>query len=648
MPLLRTILTASLLSIIAIPGNAQTIFTYGKKPVDRNEFLKAYNKNNTGEKPTEQSYRDYLELYTRFKIKVQAALDKKLDTLPTQLAEFTSFRNQIVESYLNDDASVKELVTEAIQRSKKDLHIAHIFVPLKENATDAEVEQATQKINKAYSLLTNGEDFGQIAVQYSEDPSVTINKGDLGYITVFTLPYDLETLAYSAAPGKIAGPARSKIGFHIFKNLGERKALGRMSVAQILLGIPPEATEAQKQEIAGRADSLYNALQKGSDFKALATQFSNDNLSWHAGGEMMEFGVGRYEPAFEAAAFALQKDGDISKPLASSYGYHLIKRLKHTPVPELNDDKNYYEAIKQLVEKNDRMGVARTHLYKKILQRTGFKKQPFDEKALWQYSDSIRQRKSAPKTSTLQENTPLFSYTKQRFYLKDWKTFLDAMAGLENMMSRPSSQLFNEFIERSTFDYYRDHLEEFNPEFAWQLHEFKEGNLLFEIMQRNIWEVASADSIGLQKHYEAHKNNYWWEASADAIIFTATTEAAAEETRKKLETGGTIDWKKMIDGSNGTLQADSGRFELGQIPVVERTNFTNGLITAPVKNESDNTISFAFIVKVYGQREQRSFADARGFVINDYQAALEEKWITELKKKYPVKINEKVVSSLPR
>jgi peptidyl-prolyl cis-trans isomerase SurA len=166
-------------------------------------------------------------------------------------------------------------------------------------------------------------------------------------------------------------------------------------------------------------------------------------------------------------------------------------------------------------------------------------------------------------------------------------------------------------------------------------------------MQRNIWDPASIDSAGLRNYYNAHKDKYWWESSADAIIFTATNQEASEEFRTKIKDN-YKDWQKYINGSAGHLQGDSGRFELSQIPVKERTNFTVGLVTANVRNENDNTVAFAYIIKLYPNREMRGFNDARGFVINDYQVFLEEKWIADLKKKYPVKINEAELKKLPK
>ncbi|MFT3826439.1 MAG: peptidylprolyl isomerase [Chitinophagaceae bacterium] len=629
-------------------SNAQTLFTYGKRAVSKDEFLKAYNKNNTGDGATDKSYSDYLELYSRFKIKVQQALDMKLDTLPQQKAELAGFRSQVVDSYMNDEASTGVLIDEAVERAKKDIHLAHIFVAVSGHATDADAKKAEDKINAAYAELQKGTDFGKVATEFSEDPSVKENKGDLGYITVFVLPYGLENLAYNTQAGKFSAPFRSKAGYHIFKNLGERKAAGRLKVAQILFTFPSEASAEVKQQIKQKADSVYNLLTQGGDFKALALQFSSDNLSYQNGGELIDFGVGRYEPAFETAAFALQKDGDISKPVLTSFGYHIIKHLQAKPINTNVDNRQAQDSIKLLVQQSDRMEVSRKILYKKILQLTGFKKLPVNENHLWVFTDSILKHAAAPKFTDVTSRTPLFSFAKKTVTVKDWQEYLDAIQGLNYVRNgKTKKELFDQFTETSAFDYYRDHLEEYNKDFAWQLNEFKEGNLLFEVMQRKVWSVASADSVGLKKYYQAHKDKYWWEASADAIIVTANSETANTEGVKKFGSN-YKDWKQYIENSNGALQGDSGRFELGQIPVVERTNFTPGLITAPVKNTTDNTFTFAYIVQIYRDRAQRSFDDARGFVINDYQNALEEQWIADLKKKYPITVNLTVLKSLEK
>jgi peptidyl-prolyl cis-trans isomerase SurA len=178
------------------------------------------------------------------------------------------------------------------------------------------------------------------------------------------------------------------------------------------------------------------------------------------------------------------------------------------------------------------------------------------------------------------------------------------------------------------------------------LNEFKEGNLLFEVMQRKIWDKASVDSVGLKSYYEAHKEKYWWEPGADAVLFTCTNEKAANDVKSKLQNDFS-GWRKMIDSSNGSAQADSGRFELAQLPMTDK-KLTAGVFTSFNTNPPDNTITFAYIIKLYNERMHRTYLEARGFVINDYQSYLEDKWIAELKQKYPVKINDAVLKSLPK
>ena len=645
---LRTLLLTTLLLSSLYTAFAQTIFTAGNKPVTRDEFLKAYRKNNTETKPSDKAYRDYLELYVRFKLKVQAALDAKMDTLPNQIMELQGFRNQIADSYMNDEASMNLLIDEVFVRRQKDVHLAHIFIPLSDTSAEKEINEKQAKINKAYEQLSKGEDFGKVAIQHSADPTVTTNKGDIGFITVFLLPYDLETLAYTTAVGKFSKPFRSKAGFHIFKKVGERKSKGKIRIAQILIAVPPDASPNQIAAGRKQADSLYNVLLKGGDFRKLALEFSSDNFSYQNGGELPAFGVGRYEKTFENAAFSLTRDGEIGKPVQTSFGFHILKRLELQPVNINKTNSEQREMVKQEILQSDRAEVVKKMLVKKIYTRAGFKRFSFNNKDLWTFTDSILHEKYPKQVGTINLQTSLFSFTKQTIKVKDWQDYLEAIRNAPNIRGlKTPEQLFEQYTETSALEYYREHLEDFNREFAMQLKEFKEGNLLFEIMQRRIWDRASSDTAGLRAYYNANKNKYWWDASADAIIMSSNNDSIGNETSKKLAANHK-QWRELMEFSGGAIQADSGRFELGQLPVVDRTNFTDGLLTVPVKNDADNTSTYVYVIRVRRQREPRSFEDARGFVINDYQNYLDEKWVVELKKNYPVKVNEPVVASLPK
>jgi peptidyl-prolyl cis-trans isomerase SurA len=646
-PFGRSILIPILILFLSSSLSAQPLFTIDGTGVSKEEFLKAYIKNNNHPATTPTSYRDYLDLYIRYKLKVRAAYDAQLDTLPAQRTELQNFRSQVAETYLKDEGSLDKLVKEAYVRGQKDLLLEHIYIALPKNASINDTLKGYEKAMAAYDALKKGKKFGDVATIVSDDPSVKNNKGRIGYITVFTLPYELENLAYSLSPGQFSKPYHSKGGYHIFKVVAERKSLGRVKIAQLLLPFPPAATPAAQDAVRHRADSLDMLLQNGADFAGMAKAYSGDNLSYQNGGELPEFGVGKYDSAFEATAYGLDRDGAISRPLLSTYGYHIIKRIDRKPFPR-EFDAEAAATLKQQVLNDPRVEVSRQALLARIYRATNFRRADFPEEDLWAFTDSVQHNPALSSYRDLSYSTVLFSFDDRHYSAKEWLDYSRTVKPQRSGAGVADKDLFKRYVERSAMEYYRNHLELYNPDFAFQLTEFKEGNLLFEIMQRKIWDKASADSAALKNYYEAHKDKYWWNASADALLFTCNNEKTAETLAAGLRSNGAGEWRKLSDGSGAAVQADSGRYELAQIPGLSGANPAEGSLTAPVINKTDNTASFSYILHIYHDRSPRNFRDARGFVINDYQSWLEDQWVGELKKKYAVKIDETVLKSLPK
>lgn len=562
-----------LTSFIITPVSAQVVFSYGKQKVTKNQFLSAYHKNNSDTAGGKLSYHEYLDLYLRFKLKVQAALDAGMDTLPEQVAELDAFKTQLAESFMKDDASLKMMIEEAFDRSLVDIHLSHIFIPVPVDAPDSIVQAGKKNIDSLHAILSSGAAFNEVASKY--------NSPDLGWITCFVLPYDLENLAYTTKPGSVSAPLRTRAGFHLFKNEGQRKAVGKISVAQILLAVRPNVPGHTKSEMKRKADSVYEALTNGANFGQLVEQYSDDNISWKTGGQLPDFGVGDYDPYFEKMAFSLAKDSQVTHPFETTFGFHILKRLHAIPVIDDNTLREYRDLLKEKVENSDRMAVAQSKLVKHIRNLVG----------------------------------------------KD-------MTG---------GQLAN---DSAVLDFYRNNMEKYNSDYAEQLSEFKDGNLLFNIMQKKIWDPASADSASQLAFYNTHPDKYWWEQSADALIITTPNPDSVGFLQETIKSDPGI-WGQISASSGNSILIDSGRFELSQLPVVERTNFTEGLVTAPVVNDLDHTATFSYIIRLHRDKERKQFNEARGSVITDYQDVLENTWIAELKKKYPVKINRKVLNSLP-
>ena len=623
-------------------ASAQTLFTYGSDSVSVTEFLSAYKKNNAAQSLNAADVKAYLDLYIASRLKIREAKARGYDTLPQLAADLQNLRAQILPAYVNDKESVNRLVKEAFERSQKDLHLAHIYIP---TTTQTDTAEAWTKATEAYARLQKGEDFAKVAKAFSGDPSVQENGGDLGFITAFSLPYALENLAYNTPAKKISPLYRSKGGYHIFKNLGERKALGRIKAAQILLAYPPNATEEYKAEVKKLADSLYNRLAKGDDFGKLAAAFSNDMVSAAANGQIPEFGVGQYSPAFETVAFGL-KDGAISKPFNTAHGWHIVKRLGRVPVASSLDDDKTVTALREKVEGSDRIKSIQDALIQKVIAAVGLKELGVNSFALWAFTDSVLDAKAPPSPLTVTRESNLLHVGNKDIKAADWISFAQVNRyKTDGSGLKPHAQVWEEFVKQAALNYYQDNLELFNPDFKAQIEEFKDGNLFFEIMQQQIWGPAQTDTAALEKYYGQHKDRYVWKESADAVVFYAYDEAAAKDLIAQLKKA-PANWKQLVEGMSDKVAADNNRFELAQLPNPTRATLKAGTITAPLVNTADNTASFAYVVKVYTTPEQRSFSDAKGMVINDYQAELEKQWLQELKAKYPVKVNEPALSAV--
>jgi len=625
---------------------AQTIFTYGGTPVSKIEFLRAYNKNKIPVTDQQKSYNEYLTLYARFKLKVKAAQELRMDTLQQLKNDMQNFSSQIEESYLKDDNRTTTLLDEVIARSQKDIHLIHFYVPLNNKTSVADSLKAVNAINEVLAALKNNTtNYGAIANEISKKYT-GITADDIGFVTVFSLPYNIENLVYGIKPGAVTKVYQSKSGLHVFKNIEERKTVGKWSVGQILLAIPPNVSETQLKEIEKKADSIYTLLKDGASFSAMAKQFSEDKLTGNGGGIMPDFGTGKYQLGFETKVFELQKDGEISKPFYTIYGYHIVKRLQKHQTPNDKTDETYVTGLKQKIEKDSRADAAKEDFLKNISTKVGFKQNvTINDAELFKYADSITANKIIGNYPV--KNKIIFSFSKGAIKGNDWLNFIkDYKLNVDVYKGENNKQLLNKFTSISILEYYRKHLAEYNEEFRYQMQEFKEGNMLFEIMEKKVWGKASVDSIALQNYYQTHIQKYKWDSSATVLLFSCSDLKVANEAVEALNSG--IDWKQIAIKSGDKIQSDSGRYDLSQLqlPLPLNTVIKNGFVSSPVVNTSDNTANFIKVLKLYPNNEQRTFNDARGLVINDYQNYLEDNWIIELKKKYPIKINEAVLHSL--
>jgi peptidyl-prolyl cis-trans isomerase SurA len=347
--------------------------------------------------------------------------------------------------------------------------------------------------------------------------------------------------------------------------------------------------------------------------------------------------------------WSLPKDGAVSKPFLTTHGWHILNRISLKPVNTDANDKSNMQDMQQRIMTDNRWKSSRDFIYQQVMTKAGYKKYPYDDAALWNMSDSVLDLKPMlPIGRTIIASTPMFSIGDSIYNATAWVNYANMYRFKQDGTGAKShEQVREEWVKFAMMNYYKDHLEKFNEEFRDQMQEFKDGNLFFEIMQQEIWNKAQSDSAALRTLYEKNKNKYLWKESAEAVVFFCSDETNAKTAYAELKKD-PAGWRKVAEMYTEKIVVDSARYEWSQLPNLNKMIPKAGMITAPLLNKMDNTASFAYIVKIYPQSTQRSFTEAKGLVINDYQTALEEQWNEALKKKFPVQIDQKVLAEISK
>ena len=506
--------------------NDPVLFSVEGDPVHVSEFKYIYSKTN-GDKAdfSRESLDEYLDLYTKFKLKVQKVKQMKLDTIEQLKKELAGYRRQLADSYLVDKEVTEKLIREAYERVKKDVNISHILFKINgEGATDT-----LSAYNRALEIkrrLGSGEAFAEMAKQYSDDPSAARNGGNLGFITAI-LPngfYPLETAAYSLPQGKVGGPVRTQLGYHLVVVNEERPARGEIEVAHILLRKKEGADAAVLKQ---RMESIYQKLKDGTEFDQLARENSEDRMSAPQGGYIGFFGINRYERTFEDVAFSLQEDGQISKPFESSVGWHLIKRISKRDIQPYEVEKSRLE---NKIKSDGRFEQAKVAMIKRIQAEGQFTESPDVLSSFIKMQTdtflTFRWRPPSPRPEGMLFKLGGNDYTLGGFidYVTGEASRKRLSMGQTVAVDKAIQTLYEDFINASCLKFEERKLEEKYPDFKNLMREYEEGILLFEATKMLVWDKASQDTVGLRKYFDKNKGLYRWDERAKMSYYRVGKE----------------------------------------------------------------------------------------------------------------------------
>lgn len=630
--------------------NKEVLFTIDNHPYYTDEFVRVYNKNLDLVKDDSQKDLDkYLELFLGYKLKVEKANKIGLQNSSSYQNELKSYRNQLSKNYINDSKVTNELVQEAYNRMSKEIRASHILVLVDEGASPEDTLKAFNKIKDIKNRLNAGEDFVKVAQQFSEDPSVKENNGDLGYFTAFRMVYPFENAAFNTNVGEVSKPFRTRFGYHLVKVVDKRENRGEVTVAHIMIVKPTPADAPLEAKAKQTIEEIYQKIQQGEGFESLASQFSEDKSSASKGGVLQRFGAGQLSSEeFENVAFSLQNKNDISKPFQSQFGWHIIKLIDKHPVQSFEELKNELE---DKVRKDERSMLITNSLAKKLRAKYT---QTKDKKVLATVKKAVTEDFYA-QTWELPTNLKDFEATlltinkSKQISAIEFLNFIQVQQK-SKLKTKPVSklvdELFEKFIDDQVTAYYNDNLENEFPEFKYVMDEYRDGLLLFDLMEKEIWTKAKTDSLGLSNYFNQNSKNYQWKKRYNVNIFSSTDKEAIEKAKKFLEKGKSIDYIKEKLNSDGkiNIMVKSGLFEEDYDILPQYSNLSKGVSDRVSKDQ------YHFVVDVLEVKEveNKALSECKGKVVNDYQQYLENNWVNELKKEFDVKINSNTFDTVKK
>lgn len=625
--------------------NDPVLMTVGNEQVTLSEFEAIFRKNNNNKPITKEALDEYIELFTKFKLRVKEAKELKMDTARAFVNELTGYVKQLAQPYLKDKDAEDRLLHETYDRFKWDLKIRHILVKVPECANPKDTLAAWTKIDKIRKDVMKNKNFEDAAKKFSEDTVSAKQGGLLGYFTALTLAYAFESAAYKLNPGEISVPVRTSYGYHIIKVDEKRPARGRVKVAHIFIAANPKDqvayTNAQK-----KINEAYEKIMAGEEFGSVCKTYSEDYNTSGKGGELAPFGINQMVQEFEDAAFNLNKPGEVTKPFSTGIGFHIIKLIEKLPTPAYDDYKN---ELQKNVSRNKRWqsvkDVFTANLKKeyKFTENTAFMTTLETEAAKNGGKLNKEQLSSVPDQELFRINgTPYMS-----------KEFVNSM--LPKMQNNNTLDIcmlrktyYNPYVAQKLSDYKEANLPNEYQDFRMLVNEYRDGILLFNLMDQKVWSKSVRDTSGLKNYHEAHKDKYMWGERLKAYVLDCRSDTAETLARKYADklASGKMTKEKFLATVNKKIKDNvfisEGIYNKGDNAMVDAIGWQTGVGSTEKK---DGKIRFAVVVGKVAPMP-KTLKEAKGLVISDYQTYLEAEWIKELQGKYPISVNKEVLYTL--
>lgn len=627
-------------------NDPNTLAIVGGDVISRSEFETQYAKTSGGREAAAddslEAFQDFLTRYVDYKLKVAAAKRAGMHQDSTILLEIESYRSNLARPYLLESEVLEPLTRELYDRQQEVIDVSHILVRVDGNAPPQDTLAAFNRMQAIRDSVGMGHDFGELAIRHSDDPSARVErqpigyKGRLGYRKGGGLVKPFEDMMYATEIGDTSPVFRTRFGYHILIVHDRQVTQPDIEIAHIMIrpkGPTPEDTAQVMQTIA----QIQERMTNGSTFEEMAQEFSEDASSSPRGGVLGRVSYDAILPTMRDAAFALENVGDVSDAVVTPFGIHLIKLLGRIE-PQTYDEA--YSDLKSTVTRLERGKAAERAFGEEVMTARGAR---VDTTLLMQLldgipNDSLRWAvQQGTFTLDNQEATPLAFMGDSTYVVGDLVSFakrspLDAEAERESQILG----IMDQFLAEKAIVYEAAALEDRDPQFAQTMQDFRDGLVLFKLMEDSVWTAASADTAGLRAYYDARAETYRFSDRTRVISFTHSSDSLLNVVRNQFLNGTSID---DLHQSFGTDSVDAVRFDTTYIAEQTNSIYDNALNIA--ENALTMPISYrgSFIVLLndgIAPARQKTFEEARTEALSAYQDLVEQEMLARLRDEYAV------------
>ncbi|MDN3665518.1 peptidylprolyl isomerase [Algibacter miyuki] len=628
-------------------ADREVLLEVGGDPVYVSDFLKVYNKNlDLVQDESQKNVDAYLELFINYKLKLKEAKTLGFDEKPAYKRELQSYRSQLAKNFMADNTVTEALMEEAYHRISNEVKAQHLLVRIDETASPKDTLVAFNKI-KALKEKALREGFEKVMKNDVDGKNIL---GEyLGWFGGFKMVYAFENAAYNTPVGGVSDPFRTRFGYHVLNVIDKRESRGERTIAHIMIMENEEGSSNEDPEV--RIQDIYKKINQGEDFESLAKQFSDDKSSASKGGVMPPISSGQISALeFEDVVFGLQEVGDVSKPFETQYGWHIVKLYEKIPVAS-------YDALKAelavKVKRDERSKLIDDALYNKIkgIYKVSDTPPNLDYFVSILNKDYYSRKWAFPED--FQSEKILFEINGKPFTYNDFGSYLiktqhtvRSTTGFKTIVETK----FQDFFNASLIAYHEGNLENYDPEFANIVTEYRDGLLLFDLMENTIWNASKTDSLDIQNFYDTHKNNYVLPERIDAVVASSSKQKTLKKVSKLLSKGMALEQIKNLVNSNDAVDVifTTGIMDANHQALPKDFKFKKGISKIFKHNNAFEIVE----VKTVLPETQKTLEESQGAVVSDYQNDKEEKWVATLASKYKVEINnealEKVKSQIEK